>query len=80
VTAVLARPAAGLDQLAGVHELVVDGNRVSCQVDTAVLGTVLARLGESGIQTLESRPPTLEELFLRHYTAVAADAGGAAAT
>ena len=80
VTAVLARAPEGLDQLAGVHELVVDGTRVSCQVDTAVLGTVLSRLGDAGIQTLESRPPTLEELFLRHYAAVGADADGVTTT
>ncbi len=68
VTAELARPPHGLDDLAGVHELVVDGTRVSCQVETAALGGLLAALGAFGVQTLESRPPTLEELFLRHYT------------
>jgi ABC-2 type transport system ATP-binding protein len=69
VSAELTRPPEGLDRLEGVHELVVDGTRVTCQVDTPALGGVLTVLGSYGIQTLESRPPTLEELFLRHYTA-----------
>ena len=68
VTARLGRPPTGLDALPGVHELKLDGTVVSCQVDTAALGTVLEALGAFGVQTLESRPPTLEELFLRRYT------------
>jgi ABC-2 type transport system ATP-binding protein len=68
VTARLSRPPVGLDGLPGVHELAVDGTHVTCQVDTPALGGVLQALGTFGVQTLESRPPTLEELFLRHYT------------
>ena len=68
VGAELSRPPEGLDRLDGVHGLVVDGTRVTCQVDTPALAGVLAALGSYGIQSLESRPPTLEELFLRHYS------------
>ena len=32
-----------------------------------LVGEALQALGELGIQTLTSQPPTLEELFLRHY-------------
>jgi len=67
VAAQLARPPVGLDRIGGVHELVVDGNRVTCQVDTPALGALLETFGRYGIATLESRPPTMEELFLRHY-------------
>jgi ABC-2 type transport system ATP-binding protein len=42
-------------------------------VDTADLGDLLARLTAVGVSTLVSAPPTLEELFLRHYAAVGAD-------
>ena len=37
------------------------------QVDTAQLHEALARLSAAGIRSLTSQPPTLEELFLRHY-------------
>jgi len=72
VHADLERPAAGLDKLPGVHDLQVngtDGTRVSCQVDTAELGGFLRHLSDYGIRDLVSQPPTLEELFLRHYEA-----------
>ena len=37
------------------------------QVDTDKLDAVLRQLSESGVRSLISTPPTLEELFLRHY-------------
>ena len=37
------------------------------QVDTAQLNEAVARLSAAGIRSLTSQPPTLEELFLRHY-------------
>jgi ABC-2 type transport system ATP-binding protein len=51
-----------------VHDLEIAGNRVSCQVDDRVLPEVLRRLAAAGVRSLVSQPPTLEELFLRHYT------------
>jgi ABC-2 type transport system ATP-binding protein len=56
-----------LTDLPGVHSLTVDGDRLRCEVDTAELTPVLARLAAAGVRSLVSRPPTLEELFLRHY-------------
>jgi len=66
VDAELAGPVT-LDGLPGVHDLVADGLRVRCQVDHAALNEVLGRLHAAGIRSLTCRPPTLEELFLRHY-------------
>ena len=59
----------GLATLPGVHDLQVDGTRVRFQVEPAELDAVLRRLTGIGVRSLESRPPTLEELFLRHYEA-----------
>jgi ABC-2 type transport system ATP-binding protein len=53
--------------LTGVHEPVVDGHKLTCEVDTPHLNRLLERLTAIGISTLLSAPPTLEELFLRHY-------------
>jgi ABC-2 type transport system ATP-binding protein len=57
-----------LDGLPGVHDAVVDGTRLRCEVDNAALTPVLSRLTSVGVRTLTCRPPTLEELFLRHYS------------
>ncbi|MEU6220612.1 ABC transporter ATP-binding protein [Streptomyces sp. NPDC047022] len=67
VSAELAGPEGGLALLPGVHDLEVRGRRVRFQVDTDKLDAVLRSLGESGVRSLTSAPPTLEELFLRHY-------------
>ncbi len=57
-----------LDGLAGVHDVVTNGTRVRCEVDNAALTAVLSRLASAGVRTLACRPPTLEELFLKHYS------------
>ncbi|MEI7034271.1 ABC transporter ATP-binding protein [Streptomyces pratensis] len=67
ITAELAGPPAGLDRLPGVHDLDVRGARVRLQVETHLLDAVLTSLTAAGVRSLTSSPPTLEELFLRHY-------------
>ncbi|NUO58642.1 MAG: ABC transporter ATP-binding protein [Hamadaea sp.] len=69
IAADLASPPDGLTTLPGVHDLVVEGSRVKFQVDTAVLDETLRHLASLGVRGLTSQPPTLEELFLRHYQA-----------
>jgi ABC-2 type transport system ATP-binding protein len=65
----------------GVTGLEVRGLHVRCEVDTEHLGILISTLSACGIVSLTSRPPTLEELFLRHYEddpgAAAAPAGAA---
>lgn len=77
VTAELAGEPNGLGRLPGVHDLDVRGNRVRLQVDTDKLDAVLRQLSETGVRSLTSTPPTLEELFLRHYEDSAPDATAA---
>ena len=67
VTAELDAEPVGLADLPGVHDLLIDGATVRCHVDPGELGELLRRLAASGIRTLVSQPPTLEELFLRLY-------------
>ncbi|MBV9952354.1 MAG: ABC transporter ATP-binding protein [Acidimicrobiia bacterium] len=61
------RPPVGLDRLEGVHGLRVDRDQVRFDVDTVHLAPAIRCLSEAGIRMLVSTPPTLEELFLRHY-------------
>jgi ABC-2 type transport system ATP-binding protein len=53
--------------LSGMHAVRVDDHRVSFEVDADHLGAALAQLSQLGVNSLVSHPPTLEELFLRHY-------------
>jgi ABC-2 type transport system ATP-binding protein len=76
VDAQTSRPA-DLAGLAGVHDLVTDGLRVRAQVDQVALDDVLGRLHQAGVRTLTCRPPTLEELFLRHYFSAERSVAGA---
>ncbi|GAB3704813.1 ABC transporter ATP-binding protein [Nocardiopsis oceani] len=67
-----------LARLAGVHDLEVDGGRVAFSVDNARLGPVMSEVTALGVRSLISNPPSLEELFMRHYgeELVASEGGG----
>ncbi|AWI28309.1 ABC transporter ATP-binding protein [Streptomyces tirandamycinicus] len=76
VSADLAGAPDGLARLPGVHDLDIQGPaaasegagcRVRFQVDTDKLDAALRSLTEAGVRSLTCTPPTLEELFLRHY-------------
>lgn len=67
----VASPAGVTEALAavpGVEDLLVEGSRVRCSVDRAGLVKTLAVLGRHDLQSLVSRPPSLEDLFLRLYS------------
>jgi ABC-2 type transport system ATP-binding protein len=57
----------GMHEIPGVHDLVVEGRRVRFQVETAALDRAVGVLHGAGLRSLVAHPPTLEELFLRHY-------------
>lgn len=71
VTAVVDRDPSAVAALAGVHDLVTEPNgagvRVRFDVDNAQMGPVLSALGALGVHAFTAAPPSLEELFLRHY-------------
>jgi ABC-2 type transport system ATP-binding protein len=78
VTAEVQGTPPSLADLAGVHDLRVDGHQLSAQVEHYALAPVMARLAGAGLERLTSRPPTLEELFLRHYASSGGNASGSA--
>ncbi len=61
------RPIDGLTDLPGIHDIALDGPRTRFSVDQGELNRVLQRLVDREVRTLVTSPPTLEELFLRHY-------------
>ena len=75
VTVETARPLTGLDALPGVHDLHLDGTRARFEVDPEHLGRVHRHLADLDVRSLTSTPPTLEELFMRHYGEVPAQNG-----
>ena len=75
VSVSLERDGVEVAALPGVHGVRRDGNRLSFEVDQPALGAVISALAALGIRSLESHPPTLEELFLRQYGAELVEAG-----
>lgn len=75
ITAELADEAPALASIEGVHDVHVEGNRVRLAVDPPALGAALAALAKARPRSLSSQPPTLEDLFMRHYRAEGAAAG-----
>jgi ABC-2 type transport system ATP-binding protein len=60
-------PLGEMVKLPGVHDPQIDGTRGEFSVDQADLNEVLGHLVSLGVRALTTSPPTLEELFLRHY-------------
>ena len=67
VTVATERPVTGLEALSGVHDVARTDGAVSFDVDGDDLDAALRHLTTFGVRSLTSNPPTLEELFLRHY-------------
>ena len=69
-TSVVVQTTAPLGSVAGwpgVHDARVDADRGTFSVDPGELNGVLARLVDLEVRSLVTSPPTLEEIFLRHY-------------
>ncbi|MDS1269883.1 ABC transporter ATP-binding protein [Lipingzhangella sp. LS1_29] len=66
----------GLADLPGVHDIETTDSRVRFDVDTEHIDGVLRHVTSFGVRSLVSRPPTLEQLFLRHYGAELAERNG----
>jgi ABC-2 type transport system ATP-binding protein len=56
-----------LADLPQANDIVTEAGRVAFTVDSDQVNTVLPRLAVLGVQGLTVAPPSLEELFLRHY-------------
>ncbi|MGD6775167.1 ATP-binding cassette domain-containing protein [Sutcliffiella horikoshii] len=61
------QPVLDIGSLKGVHEVEQRDDALSFQVDAEELTAVMKHVSGFGITKLESSPPTLEDLFMRHY-------------
>lgn len=57
----------------GVHDVRPDDGRLRFDVDGAALDDALAALARARVRSLVAAPPSLEDLFLRHYDAPAGE-------
>lgn len=60
-------PITGLLDMPGIHDIQESEHGMSFQVDTMQMDAVIRHISQFGIIRLESAPPTLEDLFMRHY-------------
>ncbi|MGP3934541.1 ABC transporter ATP-binding protein [Nonomuraea sp. KM88] len=67
VVAEVASSPADLAGLPGVHDLRIDGLKITCQVEPRHLNALFDRLAALGLRGVTAAPPTLEDLFIRHY-------------
>ncbi|WP_462399683.1 ABC transporter ATP-binding protein [Lacticaseibacillus pantheris] len=74
VTVSTNQPLDGIAKLPAVHGFTQSGAKASFAVDSEELGSVMSALTPLGIKSLQSTPPTLEDLFMRYYNQEGADA------
>ncbi|MFP4077710.1 MAG: ATP-binding cassette domain-containing protein [Candidatus Izemoplasmataceae bacterium] len=64
------RPVHDIGSLNGIHDLKQEATRYTFQVDDEAMGRTMRHLSDFEIVSLKSAPPTLEDLFMRHYEGV----------
>ena len=60
-------PIADIENLKGVYDLEILNNTVIFQADSSEIGNIISYIAKFDVVKLESNPPTLEDLFMRHY-------------
>ncbi len=74
-----AKPLEPVTRWSGVHDARVQDGHAEFSVDPGELNQVLEHLVELEVRSMVTSPPTLEELFLRHYDEDIAGSGAGAA-
>ena len=57
----------GLEKIKGVHNIFREQDSIGFEVDTNEVDAVIRHISQFGIYKLKSAPPSLEQLFMRHY-------------
>jgi len=61
-------PIEGLEKIPGVHNIHKELHGLCFHVDVDKMGAVVNHINQFNIKKIDSNPPTLEELFMQHYT------------
>ncbi len=68
ITLATSAPLAGIAALPGVHDFKPSSaTQATFSADSQFLNTILTEATKLGVEKFESIPPTLEDLFMRHY-------------
>ena len=67
ITAETREDPSDLAELPGIHGFTSENGRVHFDVDTEQIDEAIRQVSALGVRNLVSRPPTLEQLFMRHY-------------
>ncbi|MMZ59884.1 Daunorubicin/doxorubicin resistance ATP-binding protein DrrA [compost metagenome] len=67
VTMVTQHNVAIMASVNGVHDFKQSGNQATFSADNAFINDILSEAAKLGVKKFESVPPTLEDLFMRHY-------------
>ncbi|MCR1897503.1 ABC transporter ATP-binding protein [Irregularibacter muris] len=73
----ISKPAVNLKNLPGVYGISRDGLKYGFSVDSNAMTKVMELLLPLGMKSLTVEPPSLEELFMRHYGDDIGEKGGA---
>jgi len=57
----------GIENVNGIHNIWVEQNNIRFEVDTEEMDAVIRFVSNFGIMKMKSAPPSLEDLFMRHY-------------
>ena len=61
-------PISSLTEVKGVHAISQKDQALTFQIDANELDEVIKYISQFGVIRLESAPPTLEDLFMQHYS------------
>lgn len=61
------KPIVGFEEIKGVHDIEKKDDLLLFQVDQGEIDNIIKYISNYGVVKLESSPPTLEDLFMRHY-------------
>lgn len=67
VTLVAEGDVAVMSSAKGVHDFVQKGNQATFSADNEYMNGILSEAVKLGVKKFEAVPPTLEDLFMRHY-------------
>ncbi len=67
ITVVTEGDARELANVEGVHDFTQNENKATFSADNQHINTILLAASKLGVKKFESVPPTLEDLFMRHY-------------
>lgn len=68
VTLVTEKDVSSISSVDGVYDFVLNGEQATFSADNQHMNTIMSEAVKLGVKKFESVPPTLEDLFMRHYT------------